>query len=1016
MHRPTIARALILAGLLGLAATPAVAQLCSPTANPCVLSSSLNVASGSIFDLGTRDLVIAANQTLTVLGAGIMTITARNVTLDDGARIVANGGSTGMGGDVVLLMTGGLTLDPSSRIDVSGGAGGSLLVIASSVVMNGQIRAIGTLRDNDGGLISIQTTGNVSVGGTGILGSSGNRFGCGGLFEIIADGSVTVSSPIEFRGGDCDGGDIDIDALGDISIAAAAQLNVIATYEFGSGGAIGLTAGGNVTVSGTVVANGEGSFTEGAGDGGDLDIIGHDVTVGGQVSLNGGSPDGSGGFMDLTATGRIQLNQAISIAGTAQGIGGDLLLAADGNIELNHTVNATAGFIGGSRDAFTGATFLMNAAAFVDMSGTGSPFGQFGGTIDVQACNVTVPLGADLLATGPGPTPRASIRLLASNLMTIGGTVNAGAVVELYYRSVPPVFTPGFVISPAPVITADPSLPCCVACSGTTTSTTSSTTSSSSSTTINGPTTTAVSSSTSTSTSSTTIPGPCGTPMTGCRTSVQPFRTSLVLKDKSTDDGDKLVWKWLRGSSTTAGDFGNPLGTDNYVLCIWSGLTSPTLIARVDAPAGGTCDGKACWRSTGRGTPTGFKYVDSDLTPNGAQKVILGAGVARKAKAIVKAKGVSLALPSLPATLPLRVQLQGGPGRCFEAFYTSTGLARNDATTFEGRGSFPNTTTTTSTSTTSTTSPIPICGNGAREFPEQCDDGNLVNGDCCSSICMGEPLGSPCAEDGNVCTLDVCSGLGVCFHPPGHPGTVCRPAADVCDASEQCSGVTTACPPDLPLPNGTSCESDECLLGESCQDGTCAGGTPLACGACEGCDPELGCVPEPAQVCRHGILPEKSTILLKNRIPDTSDKLVWKWARGEETAPLDFGTPNLDDGYALCLYDESTFSPVLAAVLEAPAGGTCGTNACWRPASGGYKYVDPLLTPDGTQRLILKAGPSGKAAMTFKAKGANIPMPALPLGSVLRLQLRGNGDCWEATFSASGITQNDAAGLKARSD
>jgi cysteine-rich repeat protein len=362
------------------------------------------------------------------------------------------------------------------------------------------------------------------------------------------------------------------------------------------------------------------------------------------------------------------------------------------------------------------------------------------------------------------------------------------------------------------------------------------------------------------------------------------------------------------------------------------------------------------------------------------------------------------------------VQLQGGPGRCFEAYFATAGVGRNTIDAFEGRASVPNTTTTTSSSTTSTTSPVPICGNGAREFPEQCDDGNLVDGDCCSSLCMGEPVGQPCAEDGNVCTLDVCSGLGLCVHTPGHAGVTCRPSTNQCDATEQCSGVSSACPPDAPLPNGTTCDVSACETGETCTAGVCGGGVPLECPACESCAPSSGCVPTPAAVCRHTIEPERSQLLIKDRLPDETDKIVWKWSKGEETAPADFGTPVVDDDYALCVYDESTLDPALATGLSAPAAGACGGGACWRATSKGYKYVDPDLTPHGIRRMVLKAGGNGSSTITVKAKGVDIPMPVLPLGSVLRVQLRGNGECWEATYSPGGIKQNDVAGFQARSD
>lgn len=45
------------------------------------------------------------------------------------------------------------------------------------------------------------------------------------------------------------------------------------------------------------------------------------------------------------------------------------------------------------------------------------------------------------------------------------------------------------------------------------------------------------------------------------------------------------------------------------------------------------------------------------------------------------------------------------------------------------------------------------CGNAMLDVGEQCDDGNLLAGDCCSSSCQSEPAGS--------CTPSLCSELGI---------------------------------------------------------------------------------------------------------------------------------------------------------------------------------------------------------------------------------------------------------------
>ncbi|MGY4884191.1 MAG: hypothetical protein ACP5NZ_01275, partial [Nanobdellota archaeon] len=66
------------------------------------------------------------------------------------------------------------------------------------------------------------------------------------------------------------------------------------------------------------------------------------------------------------------------------------------------------------------------------------------------------------------------------------------------------------------------------------------------------------------------------------------------------------------------------------------------------------------------------------------------------------------------------------------------------------------------------------CGNGLKEFNEQCDDGNVISEDGCSMICQYEilpgPPDAPCPEGTTLCSDNTCSlncwftdqGLGDC--------------------------------------------------------------------------------------------------------------------------------------------------------------------------------------------------------------------------------------------------------------
>jgi len=108
-----------------------------------------------------------------------------------------------------------------------------------------------------------------------------------------------------------------------------------------------------------------------------------------------------------------------------------------------------------------------------------------------------------------------------------------------------------------------------------------------------------------------------------------------------------------------------------------------------------------------------------------------------------------------------------------------------------------------------------ICGNNIVEQGEWCDDGNNVNGDGCSALCILEfcgdmicnnyetPFNCPC-DCGNCPVLEFC-GDGICNND--ETCSTCAEDCGECECEEGCSDYCFSCP------------FGECDLNENCGNG-----------------------------------------------------------------------------------------------------------------------------------------------------------------------------------------------------
>src|SRR5437870_4797852 len=143
------------------------------------------------------------------------------------------------------------------------------------------------------------------------------------------------------------------------------------------------------------------------------------------------------------------------------------------------------------------------------------------------------------------------------------------------------------------------------------------------------------------------------------------------------------------------------------------------------------------------------------------------------------------------------------------------------------------------------------CGDGVVEAGEECDDGNLVDGDCCSSSCQFEPSTTTCRPAAGPCDVaEFCTGRsGTCPADTFQPATFeCRGATGSCDAAELCTGTSATCPADAFQPATVECRlaAGACDAAEFCTgtSGLCpadAKSTAVCRAAAGGCDVAESC-------------------------------------------------------------------------------------------------------------------------------------------------------------------------------
>ena len=244
--------------------------------------------------------------------------------------------------------------------------------------------------------------------------------------------------------------------------------------------------------------------------------------------------------------------------------------------------------------------------------------------------------------------------------------------------------------------------------------------------------------------------------------------------------------------------------------------------------------------------------------------------------------------------------------------------------------------------------------------------------------------GTPCTDEGNICTDNKCNGAGACVasmnRVPCNDGNACT-TGDVCSAGQCQPGGATNCD------DGTLCTTDSCNTSTGCVN--------LA---------EVRDVEE----CYIGA----SGKFYVTDSPQARKKSIrWSWKRGEVVEPADFGIPRTPTTYELCVIDHAGGTPRLASSLVIPPS----LNLWSSTTPSVLKYTNQAGTADGVTVIRAKASPAPlKSKFTLKARGLNLTLPtpgsnglmfdSSPLLSVQLLN--STGACWTTDFTLEDAPKN----------
>ncbi|HXC50834.1 MAG TPA: hypothetical protein VN634_08125 [Candidatus Limnocylindrales bacterium] len=326
-------------------------------------------AAGSVSIAGDVDLSCSADY-----AAGSLTVHALDgdASISGEIRATANlwrGGHVSIDASQDTVISAPIDLTGSNYYDVDG----LELAAGRDITIAARINVSSRTNGGWGGRITAIADRDILV--------DGNR-----TFSLLANGYG--SSYFSDDGGG-NGGEVDLEAGGKVTIASDVRVAANGAVPYGAGGALLVYGGVNVKLGGRISANSSGS------GGGWLYVeSGGDVQLDGQFSGKSLAFDyGYGGYAEIFADGDVVVSESgdVNLAATDGGI---LEIRAGGNVDFRGHANASA-----KSSGYGGSVQLFSDHANVGVPGVIKIRGE-DGEIEIDGCNVE--LSGSLSSHGEG--------------------------------------------------------------------------------------------------------------------------------------------------------------------------------------------------------------------------------------------------------------------------------------------------------------------------------------------------------------------------------------------------------------------------------------------------------------------------------------------------------------------------------------------------------------------------------------------------------------------------------------